>query len=62
MEVDILVNILMVVSVTILTLLIYLLILFVKNINNSFDESEYEKNAVVRHNELTEEFLKNRFK
>lgn len=48
--------------ILVLMLSLYILFNFIKNINDSFIEDEYNANAVHRHNELTDEFLKNRFK
>lgn len=49
-------------SVIVLIILVYLLYQFIKTINDSFVDDEFNNNSVQRHNELTDEFFKNRFK
>lgn len=59
---DILVNMVVGGAMLVLMLSLYLLYKFIRTIHNSFVDDEYDANAVQRHNELTTEFLKNRFK
>lgn len=59
---DIIVNIVFGCSIVVLILLLYLLYQFIKTINNSFVDDEFNNNAIQRHSELTDEFFKNRFK
>lgn len=49
-------------SVIVLIILVYLLYQFIKTINDSFVDDEFNNNAIQRHSELTDEFFKNRFK
>ena len=49
-------------SIIVLIILVYLLYQFIKSINDSFVDDEFNNNSVQRHNELTDEFFKNRFK
>lgn len=49
-------------SIIVLIILLYLLYNFIKTINNSFVDDEYDSNAFQRHNEITESFINNKFK
>lgn len=62
MSYDIIVNIVFGCSIVVLIILVYLLYKFIKGINDSFVDDEFNNNSIQRHSELTDEFFKNRFK